>query len=126
MKKLTQEKVINFVDFVFHYFRRQSIDLRLRFAMVFDMVKKSSRQGRRDDVEEANSVSHVLGASRVRGPAYTVGEDGLRGKKRRKDISLGLHVGVSNDDRAIRFDPGDGDAFIKIRRSQAIRESTGI
>lgn len=54
--------------------------------MVLHLVGKSTRQGRREDVEEAHSVHHGQREPRVFRSEYTVGENGLRREKRWKNL----------------------------------------
>lgn len=61
---------------------RQSVDLRLRAAMVFRLAGKSTGQGRRKNVEETNGVHDDQRAPGVLGTESTIGENGLRREKR--------------------------------------------
>lgn len=58
--------------------------------MVLRVARESTRQGRRDDVEEADGLHDVHGTSRILRAEYPAREDGLRGQERRQDF-----VGVS-------------------------------
>lgn len=54
--------------------------------MVLHLVGKSTRQGRREDVEEAHSVHHGQREPGVFRSEYTVGENGLRREERWKNL----------------------------------------
>lgn len=55
--------------------------MRLRSTMVLHMARESPRQGRRDDVKEANDLHDAYGASRVLRAEYSAREDGLHRQK---------------------------------------------
>lgn len=46
--------------------------------MVFHVARESARQGRRDDVKEANGLHDEFGTSRVLRAEYSARQDGLR------------------------------------------------
>lgn len=61
--------------------------MQLRAALVLRVAREFARQGRRDDVEEADGLHDALRAPRVLRAKYTAREDGLRrGQERRENI----------------------------------------
>lgn len=85
MRSRKEEKLFFFFFSIF-FFHRQSSGLRLWATMVFHLVGKSTRQGWREDVEEAHGVHHGQREPRVFCSEYTVGENGLRREERWKNL----------------------------------------
>jgi len=56
------------------------------------VARKSARQGRRDDVEEANGLYDGYGTSWIFCAEYPARKDGLRGQERREILIVGYRM----------------------------------